>query len=177
MWPTYWFHLQLSPDPSQRPLEKPQSPEWLPPFLDVSPRPTLLLHLLTFSLWFPSPYLNGSHSVFISQDHAAPLHFMEYAPPHRMASSWSGICSVFDALIQVSICTPSQRPPAPRALMLPASWPFRRGGTERYLLEMFPPHLRKWDTPSILFPQPHLDPSHVVLNVLFTFYLLTFLSP
>lgn len=47
-------------------------------------------------------------------------------PPWWVASSRAGICFVLDPLIQASLCVLNQRLPAAHALVLPASWSFRR---------------------------------------------------
>ena len=150
--------LEVRPDPSRRPLKKPWSSEWLPLSLDVSPRLTVFPNLLTFWPWFSSLYLNHSCSIFISQNHPASLHPSECAPSlsNDLLLAWHLFCVV--SPYKVSICILSQRLPTAHAFVLLASWPSRVLCLKSPLFI-----LRKWDIPSIWFPQPHLDPGHVVL--------------
>lgn len=135
---------------------------WIAPLtVNVSSRSTLLPNHLTWS-WCPSLNLNCSCSVFISQDHPAPLYPIECVPSllRGFLLPRHSLC-VGSTHTGVYLCT---EPEATSSSCFSAS--SLLAFLKRFLCLKCPLLiLRKLDIPSICFHSPtaHLDFGHVAL--------------
>lgn len=146
---------------------------WMAPLsVNVSSRPTLLPNCLTWS-WCPSLYLNCSRSVFISQDHPAPLYPNECAP--SLSSGFlllRHLLCVGSTHTGVYLCT---EPEATSSSCFGASGLL--AFLKRFLCLKCPLLiLRKLDIPSICFHSPFRPWPCCLILVCSFFYVLTCLS-